>query len=568
MAENQNPNVKEEVNENVEVEATEFTEFTSEKESITEDIQKAQEENSQKITEALAEAERQLKEARLKAFLKEKGLDEGIKFGDLTPEQRAEYDSFDLPEEEKTRIYENAKNAIIPITKERNETLDSMEDRITTLYGKAKEKHEELQNELNSLPATPENEEKRAQLEKDIASMETIMGELGPEKGSESPMRKTLASALKTHTESNKGVRAKLGKLFGEERVNSDPDIQNTLMTAKERKEMGIEEKAPAEKGDEVEKTEEEQEKENKEVKAGQQVDPKTAAALQQAMKNAGIQPGAAQVVEGEAEKAIPTAMQHLAALGYAGGILNVKSSMGLLDEFTKADEKVQLEILKDTEAQSKIFEAMKVANGAKSPITAFKFGKTRRNLVKMANSTMMRKALQDLDKDVDFNKLDEVESKFKSALREYDDIRIKKEAQISALPEGEEKAQLQAELDEINQKYSALTGVKQFRDIANLEMTRATDKFFNFVDSLRSGENVPKLPSKADYEAEKKRDEIYNKAKNLKEQNKANEERTSFNDPSLVNNAEVAEKNLQDRENNNQPTKEQKEINNQDMVK
>ena len=235
------------MNENVEVEATEFTEFTSEKESITEDIQKAQEENSQKITEALAEAERQLKEARLKAFLKEKGLDEGTKFSDLTPEQRAEYDSFDLPEEEKTRIYENAKNAIIPITKQRNETLDSMEDRITGLYTKAKEKHEELQNELNVLPATPENEEKRAQLENDIASLENIMGELGPEKGSESPMRKTLASALKTHTESNKGVRAKLGKLFGEERVNSDPDIQNTLMTAKERKEMGIEEKAPAE---------------------------------------------------------------------------------------------------------------------------------------------------------------------------------------------------------------------------------------------------------------------------------------------------------------------------------
>lgn len=565
MAENQNPNVKEEVNENVEVEATEFTEFTSEKESITEDIQKAQEENSQKITDALAEAERQLKEARLKAFLKEKGLDEGTKFSDLTPEQRAEYDSFDLPEEEKTRIYENAKNAIIPITKQRNETLDSMEDRITGLYTKAKEKHEELQNELNVLPATPENEEKRAQLEKDIASMENIMGELGPEKGSESPMRKTLASALKTHTESNKGVRAKLGKLFGEERVNSDPDIQNTLMTAKERKEMGIEEKAPAEKGDEVEKTEEEQEKENKEVKAGQQVDPKTAAALQQAMKNAGIQPGAAPVVEGEADKAVPTAMQHLVALGYAGGILNVKSSMGLLDEFTKADEKVQLEILKDAEAQSKIFEAMKVANSAKSPITAFKFGKTRRNLVKMANSTMMRKALQDLDKDVDFNKLDEVESKFKSALREYDDIRIKKEAQINALPEGEEKSQLQAELDEINKKYSALTGVKQFRDIANLEMTRATDKFFNFVDSLRSGENVPKLPSKADYEAEKKRDEIYNKAKNLKEQNKANEERTSFNDPSLVNNAEVAEQNQAEREENNKEVKA-KDV--QDIVK
>lgn len=563
MAENQNPNVKEEVNENVEVEATEVTEFTSEKKSITEDIQKAQEENSQKITDALAEAERQLKEARLKAFLKEKGLDEGIKFSDLTPEQRAEYDSFDLPEEEKTRIYENAKNAIIPITKQRNETLDSMEDRITGLYAKAKEKHEELQNELNALPATPENEAKRAQLEKDIASMENIMGELGPEKGSESPMRKTLASALKTHTESNKGVRAKLGKLFGEERVNSDPDIQNTLMTAKERKEMGIEEKAPAEKGDEVEKAEEEQEK--KEEKAGQQVDPKTAAAIQQAMKNAGIQPGAAQVVEGESEKAIPTAMQHLAALGYAGGILNVKSSMGLLDEFTKADEKVQLEILKDTDAQKKIFEAMKVANSAKSPITAFKFGKTRRNLVKMANSTMMRKALQDLDKDVDFNKLDEVESKFKSALREYDDIRIKKEAQINALPEGEEKAQLQAELDEINQKYSALTGVKQFRDIANLEMTRATDKFFNFVDSLRSGENVPKLPSKADYEAEKKRDEIYNKAKNLKEQNKANEERTSFNDPSLVNNAEVAEQNQAEREENNKEVKA-KDV--QDIVK
>lgn len=464
--------------------ATEFTEFTDEKKSITDDIENAQKENSQKVTEALAEAEKALQKARLEAFLKEKGLDEKTKFSDLTPEQRAEYDSYELPEAEKNKIYENAKNAIIPVTKERNKTLNSMEDRITSLYNKAAETKNELESKLASLPATPENEEERAKIEKDIQTLDGIMGELGPDKGAQAPMRATLASAFKTHENSNKGVRMKLGKLFGEEKVNSDPDIQNTLMTAKERKENGIKVNGPVvedQEVDEAEKTEQEEQTQEGQEKAGQQVDPRVAAAAQQIAKNMGAVPAANAVVGDTLEdKDIVeevTGMDYLNQLGYDGQTLKPESSRKLLEAFVNAKEDVRLDILKDTAAQEKIFEAMKVANNRWTPAAAFKFNKTRRALVAMANGPMMRKALEDIGEKIDYTNMDQVEAKFTDAVRTYEANRAKKQEEIDKLPDGDEKTKLQAELAEYDKQYAALKGVKDFRDISNKELTRFRDK-------------------------------------------------------------------------------------------
>ena len=225
----------------------------------------------------------------------------------------------------------------------------------------------------------------------------------------------------------------------------------------------------------------------------------------------------------GEKPQEIPDGMKYLNDLGYDGSVLNTKNSRQLLNAFVNADEKAQIGILGDKDAQKKIFEAMKKANNRWTPVSAIKFNKTRRALLNMANGPMMRKALESVGKDVDYNNLEQMGSQFKSVLRDYEANRTKKQREIDALPDGEEKAKLQAQLDEFDKEYGAISGVNEFRNISNKELNRFRDRVINKMSNLfdRSDMDKLSLPSKNEVIAQENREAQYNRARGIIEQDR-----------------------------------------------
>ena len=162
-----------------------------------------------------------------------------------------------------------------------------------------------------------------------------------------------------------------------------------------------------------------------------------------------------------------------------------------------------------DKDAQKKIFEAMKKANNRWTPLSAIKFNKTRRALLEMANGSMMRKALETVGKDVDYTNLDQMGEKFNNVLKDYEVNRAKKQKEIDALPDGEEKSKLQSQLDEFDKEYGAISGVNEFRNISNKELNRFRDRVINKMSSLFDRSNMDRvsLPSKNEVIAQEHRD-------------------------------------------------------------
>ena len=222
---------------------------------------------------------------------------------------------------------------------------------------------------------------------------------------------------------------------------------------------------------------------------------------------------------------------------------MNSKNSRDLLTAFVNADNSTQIQILSDKDSQEKIFEAMKKANNSWSPVAAFKFNKTRRELLNLANGPMMRKALESVGKDVNHNNLDQLGTQFKSVLRDYQANRTKKQREIDALPDGDEKTKLQAELDEFDKEYGAVTGVNEFRNISNKELNRFRDRVVNKMSNLFTRNNMDQLalPTKQEAVAQEKREEQYNRARGIIEQDRDNGFRSTIQ--RNVNNLEEIEK-------------------------
>ncbi len=483
------------------------------------EINKVQNDAEKGINSILEEARNKLSEAELfKAFIAENPNINAKSIDELSPDDKSKYEKYVSDETDKS--YEITKNGVIQKTKERMEKLDDIGKRLDQLQKESVSKLEELKKERDGLsPDDP----KRKELDSQINSLQSVISGIGEkaERGS-TGLRGKLGAAFNANEKVKEDARAALIDIYGKERVENDKDINDTLAPAKDQSKE--ERKNESEKQNQ---SKEELEKNGQDNKNKQQVQGEKGNPLNGAIPAAAAAKVVADGLEEQGEKAqeIPDGMKYLNSLGYDGSVLNPKSSRQLLDAFVNADEKAQIGILGDKDAQKKIFEAMKKANNRWTPVSAIKFNKTRRALLEMANGPMMRKALESVGKDVDYRNLDQMGSQFKSVLRDYEANRTKKQREIDALPDGEQKSKLQAELDQLDKEYGAISGVNEFRNISNKELNRFRDRVVNRMSSLfdRSDMDKLSLPSKNEAIAQENREAQYNRARGIIEQDRDN---------------------------------------------
>ena len=387
--------------------------------------------------------------------------------------------------------------------------LDDIGSRLDKLEEESKSKLDDLIKERDELPV---DDPKRKDLDNQISDLQSVISGIGEkaEKGS-TGLRGKLGAAFHANEEIKAKARNELMNIFGKERVENDKDINDTLAPKKEQEKSSVDSDKELDE-EEKDKNNQQQVQEGKEKPLNGAIPAAAAKVMTDGMEELGEKP-----------QEIPDGMKYLNDLGYDGSVLNTKNSRQLLNAFVNADEKAQICILGDKDAQKKIFEAMKKANNRWTPVSAIKFNKTRRALLNMANGPMMRKALESVGKDVDYNNLEQMGSQFKSVLRDYEANRTKKQREIDALPDGEEKAKLQAQLDEFDKEYGAISGVNEFRNISNKELNRFRDRVINKMSNLfdRSDMDKLSLPSKNEVIAQENREAQYNRARGIIEQDR-----------------------------------------------
>ncbi len=178
-----------------------------------------------------------------------------------------------------------------------------------------------------------------------------------------------------------------------------------------------------------------------------------------------------------------PTGMDYLFALGYSGTNLNAKDSKKVLDAFVNEDPKKQLKIITDKDSQEAIFNAIKKANGRMTPVFALKFNKTRNALLNMANDSMLRKSLETIGIDTKNLDKEELGKAFDNEFKKYQDERSGIEEKINSMEDGEEKKKLQAELADLDKKYSSIDGVNEFRDMTSKELNKIKNRIADNLD-------------------------------------------------------------------------------------
>ena len=495
MAENEKEKVGEDNNKEREENST-IKEYRKE-------INKVQNDSQKGINAILAEARKKLDEGELfKSFVAANPNIKAKSVEELGQEDKSKYEQFVNDETEKS--YETTKNGVIQKTKERMEKLDDIGKRLDELQKESQVKLEDLKKEREGLSA---DDPKRKDLDKQISDLESVISGIGEkaEKGS-TGLRGKLGAAFTANEEVKEKTKSALIDIFGKERVENDKDINATLSPSKDKNK------------DEIKSKDNEQNKQNFEKEENKDNSQQVHSVKGNPLAGAIPAAAAAKVVadelgvQGDKAQDIPDGIKYLQDIGYDGSVLNPKSSRELLDAFVNADEKAQIGILGDKDAQKKIFEAMKKANNRWTPLSAIKFNKTRRALLNMANGPMMRKALESVGKDVDYTNLDEMGSQFDNVLRNYEENRAKKQKEIDLLPDGEEKSRLQAELDQFDKEYSAMSGVNEFRNISNNELNRFRDRVINKMSNLFDRNSIDKLslPGKNDVVAQENRDSAF----------------------------------------------------------
>lgn len=472
------------------------------------EINKVQNDAEKGINSFLEEARKNLDEGELfKKFIVENPGIKANSIDDLAPEDKSKYEKYVNDETDKS--YEKTKNGIIQKTKERMKKLDDIGSRLDKLEEESKSKLDDLIKERDELPV---DDPKRKDLDNQISDLQSVISGIGEkaEKGS-TGLRGKLGAAFHANEEIKAKARNELMNIFGKERVENDKDINDTLAPKKEQEKSSVDSDKELDE-EEKDKNNQQQVQEGKEKPLNGAIPAAAAKVMTDGMEELGEKP-----------QEIPDGMKYLNDLGYDGSVLNTKNSRQLLNAFVNADEKAQIGILGDKDAQKKIFEAMKKANNRWTPVSAIKFNKTRRALLNMANGPMMRKALESVGKDVDYNNLEQMGSQFKSVLRDYQANRTKKQREIDALPDGEEKAKLQAQLDEFDKEYGAISGVNEFRNISNKELNRFRDRVINKMSSFLTRNDVDQLalPTKQEAIAQEKREAQYNRARGIIEQDR-----------------------------------------------
>lgn len=427
------------------------------------------------IENILKRADDKVQERKKELFLEklnkemEGKVSEPITFDKLTVEQRRDFDNFEIPEDELEKLYNEHGTAkeIEDLTSQRNEQLDSLGTQIDDFYKKLEQEISDRKEQLN----TVKDEKERQKIQDEIDKIEGIKNELGAKKEDKSPIRQTLAQAFNNHDEARMNAVNGLMLVYSENIVRKDKDF--------------IDKVVPDKKKEEFEKGAKSQEQEPQEVPS--QGNPaKGGMGIPFAPNGQNVAENKNQVMEekAEPEEKEPTGMDYLTKLGYDPSNITAKNSKQLLDAFVNQSPKEQLKMISDKDSQEALFTAIKKANGRMTPVFAIKFNKTRDALLKMANDSMLRESLKTIGVDTkDIDNKEELGKMFDEEVRKYNEEKSGIEKMLENIEDPQERKELQTKLDDLDKKYSSISGANEFRDMTSKELNKIKNRIADNLD-------------------------------------------------------------------------------------
>ena len=108
------------------------------------------------------------------------------------------------------------------------------------------------------------------------------------------------------------------------------------------------------------------------------------------------------------------------------------------------------------------------------TPVFAIKFNKTRDALLKMANDSMLRESLKAIGVDTkDIDNKEELGKVFDEEVRKYNEEKSGIEQMLENIEDPQERKELQTKLDDLDKKYSSISGANEFRDMTSKELNK-----------------------------------------------------------------------------------------------
>lgn len=526
-----------------------------------------------------------LEEKKFEYFIKEKNLDvKDVK--DLTPEQKEEYEKFELSQETKDTIcgdlYEEAKKEVKDINDARHAKLKEIGSSIDSLKEETEKLIESKSEELKKLD--PEkNAEEIAKLNEEISRLKDVHGKIVGTKnkdGKETGLLADYKGALATQEQVRENTYNGLVETFGENLPAKD---EKYIKGIKEDKNKEVENGNVEGKDDKKEEQKEEQVEEK-----GGTIPPEVAAQIAKQMAG---QP----VVEAVAKDDIPEEepkVDYAELLGYGNNGLNYNSSKELLQVFLgeKAgptgvvlDDKTRIDLLSTPEAAQMVQNALLTMNDKSDKLNFLKkhFPFIGHNAINKKVMNMLQKQLPEYFKEMEGQVGDNDKKIILDELGELDpnkDI----EEQLEEIS-GDKLKDLNTKVDSLSKSYANEMADLR-RKLANKDLSdeerkaykeelnnvMQKDKMFNNVVAKRL--KVYQFSKVADEatKGEIKVDSMLKAADKIKEPSKSvdeelNELGKSFSDELSKNNntPEVAEQSAAERK-ENQPIVEEQQKNNQ----
>lgn len=433
-----------------------------------------------KADDALKARKQELYFEKLNSELEETGK-KIESYDDLTVEQRRELEAFELPENEVEKLVDSTASEIQDITTSRNDDINNFEDRIQNLYNEAQKKVEEITQKLQN-PELKDDEKKA--LEGELNDWKNLMKDIGPEKGSESPVRKDLTAAIKNHDEGRMNGVKGMALIYPKEKVYNNDKVKKIIPENK-REEFEKQVKEEKEKQDNKEK--EQDNLENAGKAAGAAAAGKAVGdAVKQAVQNGTIPSGLTQgeVIEGDTD-GIELEPDYLAMLGYnPDNVLNFENSSELLSKFADGiTDKTRLEMLNNPECKAVILKALSVTGKNLNPRKAKMFNDTRDKLLRLAKGPMMEMALREAG----IENPENIKKEFDEKNKFYSDKKKELEGKLKDNSLSDEKKQvIESELAEINSKYETLKNVADFQKSTN-KIKTIRSRIISFKDAILS---------------------------------------------------------------------------------
>ena len=405
---------------------------------------------------------------KLNAELGEKDVGKKISsYDDLTVEQRRELDAFQIPDAEVEKMVDATATEIQDITTQRNDKINSFENKIQQLYDEAQKNVERINKELQNPDL---KEEEKSDLQEELGKWQDLMEQIGPEKESQSPIRKELTSAIKNHDEARmNGVRG-MTMIYPKEKVYDNDKVKKII--PKNQREAMAKEEAEKEKSEKENPAQEGKEK-NGAAKSGNA--PKAA------------ENGQTAVTPQEAEIGAEEALQpdFLTMLGYnPDNVMNFENSSAILEKFADGfTDKARLEMLNDPATKKVLLDALKITGKNLNPRKSRLFNDTRDRILRLAKGPMMEMALRDLN----IENPENVKKEFNNAVKVYNNQRSGLERQLEdASLSDEQKDAIAQQIEDLDNKYQSIRNVADFQKASGKIKTIRT-RIISFKEAILS---------------------------------------------------------------------------------